>query len=61
MARQSVNLAGLFADIARSAHLYKVLGDKKTKALIGGAISTLSEVTEQFHGSVIKTLGDEIM
>ncbi len=57
----SVSVAVLFADIARSTHLYEVLGDKKAKTLISDCLSTLSNAASRFQGSVIKTIGDEIL
>jgi class 3 adenylate cyclase len=61
MTRESINLAVLFADIARSTHLYEVLGDTTAKNLISDCISMLSQIVKQFHGSVIKTIGDELL
>ena len=61
MIKESSTVAVLFADIARSTHLYEVLGDKQAKALIRDCIALLSKVTLQFHGCVIKTIGDEIL
>ncbi|MBN1626887.1 MAG: adenylate/guanylate cyclase domain-containing protein [Deltaproteobacteria bacterium] len=61
MVRENVTLAILFADIAKSTHLYETLGNKTAQNLIGNCISLLSRVTAQHHGTVIKTIGDEIM
>jgi class 3 adenylate cyclase len=61
MARYSANCAVLFADIARSTQLYEVLGDKIANRLIKECISILSKTAVEFHGSVIKTIGDEIL
>lgn len=61
MARENVTLAILFADIAKSTHLYETLGNTKAKSLIGHCLSLLSKITAQYDGTVIKTIGDEIM
>ena len=61
MARTTDILAILFADIAKSTHIYETLGDKTAKNLIDASISLLSEVTAKYQGTVIKTIGDEIM
>lgn len=61
MVRENVTLAILFADVAKSTHLYETLGNKAAQTLIGACLSLLSRVTIQHNGTVIKTIGDEIM
>jgi len=61
MVRENVTLAILFADIAKSTHLYETLGNKTAQSLIGTCLSLLSKVTVLHNGTVIKTIGDEIM
>jgi len=61
MAREEVSLAILFADVAKSTHLYETLGDQTAQNLIGSCLSLLSEITEKYYGTVIKTIGDELM
>jgi class 3 adenylate cyclase len=61
MAKHSASCAVLFADIARSTQLYEVLGDKTAKRLIKECVSILSKTAVECHGSVIKTIGDEIL
>ncbi len=61
MARENVTLAILFADIAKSTTLYETLGNTKAKSLIGHCLSLLSGVVSRYEGTVIKTIGDEIM
>ncbi|MFC1840262.1 adenylate/guanylate cyclase domain-containing protein [Thermodesulfobacteriota bacterium] len=61
MARENVTLAILFADIAKSTTLYETLGNTKAKSLIGHCLSLLARITAQYDGTVIKTIGDEIM
>ena len=61
MAQTTDILAILFADIAKSSHIYESLGDETAKKLIDACIALLSEVTEKFQGTVVKTIGDEVM
>ncbi len=55
------NLAILFADIAGSTELYDTVGDKKAQKLIATCLSALTDVTTRNLGTVVKTIGDEIM
>jgi adenylate cyclase len=59
--RKTVTLAILFADIAKSTHIYETLGDKTARSLIGKCVSIMCDVTERYNGTVIKTIGDEVM
>lgn len=61
MTRESITLAILFADVAKSTHLYETLGNTAAKNLIGSCIALFTRITVQHHGTVIKTIGDEIM
>ena len=51
----------LFADIAGSTRLYDQLGDEMALALVAGCIDRIHAVTEAFEGSIVKTIGDEVM
>lgn len=59
--RKTVTLAILFADIAKSTHLYEKLGDKIARNLIAKCISLMTDATLKHNGTLIKTIGDEIM
>jgi adenylate cyclase len=61
MGRENITLAILFADVAKSTHLYETLGNKIAQSLIGACLSLLAKITAQHGGTVIKTIGDEIM
>ncbi len=61
MSRENVKLAILFADIASSTRLYDTLGNKAARNLIGTCLSLLSRVISNYEGTVVKTIGDEIM
>ncbi len=51
----------MFADIANSTHLYEVYGDKVAQTLIFRCIECLKKVTATYQGTVIKTIGDEVL
>lgn len=51
----------LFADIAGSTHLYDQLGDQVAQKVISTTLKLLSQVTIEFNGLVVKTIGDEVM
>lgn len=54
-------LAIVFADIAGSSTLYKRLGNRDAKRAIDGALSMMISATRENGGTLIKTIGDEIM
>lgn len=56
-----VYLTILFADIAQSTRLYEALGDHSAQNLISKGLGRLCEVAVLHRGSVIKTIGDEVM
>ncbi len=51
----------LFADIVGSSQLYELLGDVEAERSIAETLRTLSRICQEHQGSVIKTIGDEIM
>ena len=55
------NRTVLFADVRDSTGLTEQLGDVESRELIGTLIQELGATTVAHDGSVIKTLGDEIM
>ncbi len=61
MAPKTVNIAIMFADIAGSTRLYDTLGDQVARAKIAVAIETMSKITSKKSGTVVKTIGDEVM
>jgi adenylate cyclase len=61
MSQEPVFVAILFADIAKSTQLYETLGDKLAQKAIASSLGRLEDVTQAFAGTVIKTIGDEIM
>ena len=54
-------LAVLFADICGSTSLYDRLGDDLARRLIAHCITTMTSEVASCQGTLIKTIGDEIM
>lgn len=61
MGKQAANLSILFADISGSTRLYETLGDGVARGLVADCLGLLTEQVQRFGGTVIKTIGDEIM
>jgi len=61
MPQETLSLAILFADIARSSQLYEIMGDKTAQRLIAKCLLRLADAAGQHQGSVIKTIGDAVM
>lgn len=61
MSKQNIECAILFADVAGSTKLYEALGDVAAQAAIAQTLSVLAKITGTFRGTVVKTIGDEIM
>lgn len=51
----------LFADVCKSTQIYEQHGDVEALRIVGGAVSVLSDVTTAHGGTVVKTIGDEVM
>lgn len=51
----------MFADVAGSTQLYERMGDQVAKSIIDEVITMMSEYTRMNSGTVIKTIGDEVM
>ncbi len=51
----------MFADVAGSTKLYEELGDILANSVISQVIEMMQESTKAFSGTVIKTIGDEVM
>ena len=59
--KSSTPLAILFADVAGSTRLYDRLGNAAAKKIVSQCLMILSEVTERHGGTVVKSIGDELM
>ena len=55
------NFAIMFADVAGSTSLYDALGNQEADRQIRYCIDTLTALTSKHRGTLIKTIGDEIM
>lgn len=56
-----VQLVVLFADVVGSTRLYERLGDAAAREIIARSLEVMREATELHRGTIIKTMGDEIM
>ena len=51
----------LFADVVGSTRIYDSLGNAAAHALISASLTTMRVVVEAHKGTVVKTIGDEVM
>lgn len=61
MTAEKKKLAILFADISGSTALYEKLGDELARRLVARCLSIMSGGIAIYRGTLVKTLGDEIM
>jgi class 3 adenylate cyclase len=54
-------LAILFADVVGSTQLYELLGDDRARETVQQCLRVMKQATEHYGGTVIKTMGDEVM
>ena len=55
------SLTILFADVSGSTKLFETRGDVKARAIIAAVLRALVEVAQRHGGSLVKTIGDEVM
>lgn len=60
MARD-LEVAILFADVVGSTQLYEQFGDTRASETVSLCLAVMKDSTDQFNGTVIKTIGDEVM
>lgn len=58
---RDIELAIVFADVVGSTRLFELLGDLRARDMIATCIEIMRTATEKNSGSVIKTMGDEVM
>ena len=58
---QDLEVAILFADVVGSTRLYDNLGDTKASETVANCLDIMKEATLTYNGTVIKTIGDEVM
>src|SRR5476649_635771 len=56
-----IEVAILFADVVGSTKLYEQLGDVRARDMVGTCVELMRAATDHHNGTVIKTMGDEIM
>ena len=61
MAPKTTHLVILFADISGSTRLFETLGDQKARTKVSEVLKLLTAAIKQHAGTVIKTIGDEVM
>lgn len=61
MSKDTEKLAVLFADICGSTALYSTRGDELARRLIASCIETMTSAATAHQGTLIKTIGDEIL
>lgn len=57
----TTELAICFADVCDSTSLFEEYGDDRSREIVGRALHLLSEVIDEHDGTVVKTIGDEVM
>ena len=60
MARD-LEVAIVFADVVGSTQLYDQFGDTKASETVAQCLDVMKDATHQYNGTVIKTIGDEVM
>ena len=58
---KDLEVAILFADVVGSTRLYDEFGDTKASETVANCLNVMKDATLQFGGTVIKTIGDEVM
>jgi len=58
---KDLEVAILFADVVGSTQLYDQFGDTKASETVAHCLEVMKDATHQFNGTVIKTIGDEVM
>jgi class 3 adenylate cyclase len=61
MAKKKEPKTILFADIAKSSRIYETFGNKKAQKFISAYLNFLLEKAKNHDGTLVKTIGDEIM
>lgn len=51
----------VFADVCESTRLFERYGNEEALRIVGRALALLSEETDRRAGTVVKTIGDEVM
>ncbi len=58
---KDLEVAIIFADVVGSTQLYDKYGDTMASETVAACLDIMKDATFQFNGTVIKTIGDEVM
>jgi class 3 adenylate cyclase len=58
---KDLEVAILFADVVGSTQLYDRFGDTRASETVARCLEVMKDSTHKFKGTVIKTIGDEVM
>jgi adenylate cyclase len=58
---RTTELAICFADICDSTALFEEHGDDRARDIVGRVLGVVSGVIDDYNGTVVKTIGDEVM
>ncbi len=58
---KDLEVAIVFADVVGSTQLYDEFGDVKANETVAACLEVMKDATHQYDGTVIKTIGDEVM
>src|SRR6201992_783268 len=58
---KDIELVVLFADVVGSTRLFEIMGDLRARDMVTACVDIMRAATEQHNGTVIKTIGDEVM
>ncbi len=58
---KDLEVAIVFADVVGSTQLYDRFGDTKASETVAQCLDVMKDATHQYNGTVIKTIGDEVM
>jgi adenylate cyclase len=61
MTYQKTTTTVLFADICQSTRLFETCGDIRAREIVSRTLETLMDITRAHGGSIVKTIGDEVM
>jgi len=59
--RETINCVVMFADVAGSTAMYENMGDDLARERISKALNSLISISRRHNGTLVKTIGDEIL
>jgi len=59
--RKTINCVVMFADVAGSTAMYENMGDDLARERISKALNSLISISRRHNGTLVKTIGDEIL